>query len=102
MDEETEETESFVDTDNGTHFKILANKIYFEYNPNAVANASAFHFRFYNKGEGTTTIDELIFGGGSIIYNLYGQRIMKIIEPGVYIVDGKKIYVSEKMILNND
>ncbi len=91
-----------VNEDGGTHFKVSANKIYYEYEPSAVAGASAFRFRFNNKEEGTTTIDELIFGGDSIIYNLYGQRIVKVAEPGIYIVNGKKIYVSDKMILNND
>ena len=91
-----------VNEDGGTHFKVSANKIYYEYEPSAVAGASAFRFRFNNKEEGTTTIDELIFDGDSIIYNLYGQRIVKVAEPGIYIVNGKKIYVSDKMILNND
>lgn len=95
---ESEETESFVGTDNGTHFKIWANKIYFEYNPNAVANASAFRFRFI--GSNTTLIDGLLFGSDTVIYNLYGQRIVKVVVPGFYIVNGKKMYVSEKMIQN--
>ena len=99
---ESETTESFVDTDKGTHFMIPANKIYFEYDPSAVSNASAFRFRFNSKAEGTTAIDELFLGGDAIIYNLYGQRIVKIVEPGIYIINGKKFYVSEKMILNNE
>ena len=50
----------------------------------------------------TTTIDGLLFGSDAVIYNLYGQRIVKVVVPGFYIVNGKKMYVSEKMILNND
>ena len=72
------------------------------YEPVSTANASAFRFRFNNKAECTTAIDELILGDDVVIYNLYGLRIVEIVEPGIYIINGKKTYVSEKMILNND
>ena len=75
-------------------------KIYYEYEPASTANASAF--RFNNKAEGTTAIDELLPGDDVVIYNLYGLRIVEIVEPGIYIINGKKTYVSKKMILNND
>ncbi len=91
-----------VNEDGGTHFKVSANKIYYEYEPSAVAGASAFRFRFNSNDEETTTIDNLMITEDAVIYNLYGQRIMKIAEPGIYIVNGKKTYVSDKMILNND
>ncbi len=91
-----------VNEDGGTHFKVSANKIYYEYEPSAVAGASAFRFRFNSNDEETTTIDNLQLTEDAVIYNLYGQRIVKIAEPGIYIVNGKKIYVSDKMILNND
>ena len=96
---------SVVDTDNGTHFKISANKIYYEYEPASVSGASAFRFRFNSNSENdgeTTAIDNLILAGDAVIYNLYGQRIAKVAEPGIYIVNGKKIYVSEKMIRDNN
>ena len=87
---------SVADSDNGTHFKVSANKIYYEYKPSAVAGASAFRFRFNSKEE-----DELLMLDETIIYNLYGQRLTEIVVPGFYIVNGKKMYVSEKMIGNN-
>lgn len=103
---ESATTESFVKTDNGTHFMVPANKVYYEYEPLPVANASAFRFRFISsddeEDDTTTTIDGLLFGSDAVIYNLYGQRIVKVVVPGFYIVNGKKMYVSEKMILNND
>ena len=92
----------YAKTDNGNYFRISANKIYYEYEPASVANTSAFRFRFNNKAEGTTAIDELILGDDVVIYNLYGLRIVEIVEPGIYIINGKKTYVSEKMILYND
>ena len=97
-----ESKESVADTDRGTHFKVSANKIYYEYEPSRVAGASAFRFRFNSKEEETTTIDELLLLDDTIIYNLYGQRIAKVAEPGIYIVNGKKMYVTEKMIRDND
>ena len=94
------EENSVAGTDNGTHFKVSANKIYYEYS--TAANATSFRFRFNSRGEGTTTIDTLMIPDDAIIYNLYGQRVLKMVEPGIYIVNGKKIFVSEKMIRDND
>ena len=92
-------------TDNGTHFMVPANKVYYEYEPVSTANASAFRFRLISSDDEdddtTTTIDELLFGSDAVIYNLYGQRIVKVVVPGFYIVNGKKMYVSEKMIQKN-
>lgn len=90
-----------VNQDNGTHFKISANKIYYEYKPSDVAGASAFRFRFNSKEEDATPIGGLLITGDTVIYNLYGQRLIEIVEPGIYIINGKKMYVSEKMIGDN-
>ena len=90
------------DTDNGTHFKITANKVYYEYKPSNVAGAAAFRFRFNSRGEQSTAIDDVASDEVYVIYNLYGQRVVKVVEPGIYIINGKKTYVSECMIGNNE
>ena len=85
--------------DDGSYFKVSANKIYYEYKSSAVAGA-AFRFRF-NTNE-TTELDGLMIDEDATIYNLCGQRLLKVVEPGIYIINGKKTFVTEKMIRNND
>lgn len=55
------------------------------------ANNSAFNFRI----EGTTGIDEVEGENGNVkaIYDLQGRKLSEITEPGIYIIDGKKVRV---------
>jgi hypothetical protein len=99
---EDENGDGKVNQDNGTHFKITANKVYYEYKPASVAGAAAFRFRFNSKAKNTTALDEIVGDDCDIIYNHYGQRVIKVVEPGIYIINGKKTYVSECMIGNNE
>jgi hypothetical protein len=75
-----------------------ANKSYLEddaANENAV---SVFGFSF---GGGTTGVDEVSdevkgdSGNVKTVYDLQGRRLVKVTSPGIYIVDGKKVYVTE-------
>ncbi|MBR3856145.1 MAG: M60 family metallopeptidase [Bacteroidaceae bacterium] len=76
-------------TDNGTHFKNNANKVYLPIEQ--TGNASrAYSLRIL---DGTTGIDAVVGEGAEVegIYDLSGRRIKEMTAPGVYIVNGKKI-----------
>ena len=78
----------------GGYVMCNANKSYLEdvaENENAV---SVFGFSF---GGNTTDIDDVKGEEDSVkaIYDLAGRRLVKVTSPGIYIVDGKKVYVTE-------
>ena len=76
-------------TDNGTHFKNNANKVYLPIEQ--TGNASrAYSLRIL---DGTTGVDAVVGEGAEVegIYDLSGRRIKEMTAPGVYIVNGKKI-----------
>lgn len=82
----------------GGYVMCNANKSYLEdvaQNENAV---SVFGFSF---GGNTTDIDEVSdevkgdSGNVKTVYDLQGRRLVKVTSPGIYIVDGKKVYVTE-------
>ena len=75
-----------------------ANKSYLvEATPNEEA-VSVFGFSF---GGGTTGVEEVSdevkgdSGNVKTVYDLQGRRLVKVTSPGIYIVDGKKVYVTE-------
>ena len=76
---------------NKTHIKCEANKAYFDVDAQG-ANVSAFSFRY---GEGVTGIDEVKGEDGNVkaIYDLQGRKLNDITQPGVYVVNGKKVVV---------
>lgn len=59
----------------------------------AEQSAPALAFRF--RGNGTTDIEnsEFTIQDSAIIYDLTGRRIEKIVEKGIYIVNGKKVVI---------
>ncbi|MBR4988815.1 MAG: hypothetical protein IKY85_02755 [Bacteroidaceae bacterium] len=72
-----------------TSFKNNANKAYL-YVEDA-NNVAAYSFRF----PGTAAIDEVVIENAEVkvIYDLTGRRISEITEAGIYIVNGKKVWV---------
>ena len=69
-----------------------ANKSYLE----VYTETAASSFGFIYNGN-TTDIDEVKGENGKVkaIYDLAGRRLVKVTSPGIYIVDGKKVYVTE-------
>ena len=90
--QETGETISIDDTDNGGYFRVSANKIYMAYSPTATNAATAFHFDF---GQVETTSGQAFATPSqcTVIYDLQGRRLGSISQPGIYIVNGVKRYV---------
>ena len=100
---ENRNAEGVKETINGTtehnesgYVMCNANKSYLE----ADNENQAASFGFF-LGGGTTDIDEVSDGvkgeNGNVktIYDLQGRKLVKVTSPGIYIVDGKKVYVTE-------
>ena len=84
---------SYVGNDRGTHFKASANKVYLELDVVSDFALSGFRFRI---GDDETGIEGISTNGDSIIYDLYGRRIMEVVTPGIYIINGEKRYINIK------
>ncbi len=78
--------------DNGTHFKLPAHKVYLPVE-NAT-NIRSFGFRVI---DGTTGIDGVtdVEGTSQSIYDLSGRKLNEVTAPGIYIVNGKKVFVNK-------
>ncbi len=79
-------------TDNGGYISCSANKIYMKVAETLAANS--FSMRF-GADSGTTGIDGLSDQSAKDreIYDLQGRKLSEITEPGIYIVNGKKVHV---------
>ena len=100
---ENRNSEGVKETFNGTtnhnesgYVMCNANKSYLEVdNENQAAS-----FGFF-LGGGTTDIDGVSDevtdkdGKVKVIYDLAGRRLVRVTSPGIYIVDGKKVYITE-------
>ena len=78
-------------TDNGGYIRCSANKIYMTVAENVASNSFSMRFGI---DSGTTDINEVDGENGSVetIYDLQGRKLNGITEPGMYIVNGKKVY----------
>ena len=84
---------SHVGNDQGYCFKASANKVYLELDAMSEEAPSGFRFRI---GEDETGIKGINTNGEAIIYDLYGRRIMEVVTPGLYIINGEKRYINIK------
>lgn len=80
-------------TDNGRHIKCSANKIYMALPKSGSNPVTMYGMRFID--DSATGIEEMkgVSGEVKAIYDLQGRKLTEITEPGMYIVDGKKVYV---------
>lgn len=80
-------------TDDGGHIKCSANKIYMALQKSGSNPVTMYGMRFID--DSATGIEEMKGENGEVkaIYDLQGRKLTEITEPGMYIVDGKKVYV---------
>ena len=92
-EEEKKEVGFYTATKNQADNTAFLNNHHKAYLPKTTGmNAVSYSFRF---GEGTTGIDEITENRvqSTVIYDLTGRRVETITEPGIYIVNGKKVLV---------
>jgi hypothetical protein len=78
--------------DEGTAFLNNANKAYLPVSalPASVQNAKALKFNFDTTGVEGVKVET---AGKKVIYDLSGRRVNEMAQPGIYIVNGKKVMV---------
>lgn len=80
----------------GGYLMCNANKSYLEILNEPAAVSYGFFF-----GGNTTDLDEVIdevkgdSGNVKTVYDLQGRKLVSVTSPGIYIVNGKKVYVTE-------
>lgn len=83
-------------TEGATHYKMSANKILFDWSNNTTATmVKSFRFRLGTGGQ-TTSLEDALMMDNTIIYDLYGRRILEVKTSGLYIVNGEKRYIQVK------
>ena len=58
---------------------------------NNLVKVTSFVVTIQREGGASTDIDLVEFTDNNLIYDLRGQKLEKITEPGIYIINGKKI-----------
>lgn len=79
-------------TAEATHYRMSANKVLFDWN-NTEQQVTSFRF---SVGGDETGIGNIGIEAGAVIYDLCGRRILEVVSPGLYIVNGEKRYVRVK------
>lgn len=79
----------------GGHVTCKANKSFMVLSKDTSASVSSLSFSFR---PGTTSIDDVETDLGEVeiietIYDLQGRKLSEITQPGIYIVNGKKVFV---------
>ena len=79
----------------GGYVRCNANKAYLLENENSGQAAAAMYSFFL--GGATTELDEVEGENRqvNVIYDLQGRKLVKVTSPGIYIVNGKKVYITE-------
>ena len=79
----------------GGYVKCNANKAYLLESENSGQAAAAMYS--LPIGGDTTDLDEVEGEDGMVktIYDLQGRKLVKVTSPGIYIVNGKKVYITE-------
>ncbi|MDO5461385.1 MAG: alpha-N-acetylglucosaminidase TIM-barrel domain-containing protein [Bacteroidales bacterium] len=88
MYREYNENGTYAGENSGGYIRCEANKGYMKLTG---AAPSSYSFRF----PGTTAIEEVKGENGNVkaIYDLQGRKLSEITEPGIYIIDGKKVFI---------
>ena len=76
--------------DDGGYVLCKANKAYMVLPSDKVGTISSFSFRFDGN---TTEIDEVEYETVKTVYDLQGRKLDAITAPGIYIVNGVKVFV---------
>lgn len=79
----------------GGYVKCNANKAYLQVSEDTQGQAAAAMFSFYF-GDGTSDIESInaVADTYDNVYDLQGRKLEKVTSPGMYIVGGKKVYVT--------
>lgn len=88
-------TDEDANSDKGGYVKMGANKAYLKIGTNGDGASEISMFSFWFGGEttgvGGVDADAVVDG----IYDLQGRKIEEVTAPGFYIVNGKKVYISD-------
>lgn len=77
----------------GGYVKCSANKAYLLESENSAQAAAAMYGFLFGGTSGVDSVNADIVE--DTVYDLQGRKLVKVASPGIYIVNGKKVYVTE-------